>query len=71
MPRIEVKDIDGGAATTAPAIKLVNELLSRAIDEQASDVHFEPQAKQMIVRARIDGVMRQLRDDPEGDFRRR
>lgn len=62
----EVKDIDAGAATTAPAIKLVNELLSRAIEEQASDVHFEPQAKQMIVRARIDGVMRRFETIPKG-----
>ena len=64
-PEDEVKDIDGAAATTAPAIKLVNELLSRAIEEQASDVHFEPQAKQMIVRARIDGVMRRFETIPK------
>jgi type IV pilus assembly protein PilB len=49
-----------GAATSAPAISLVNSLISRAIDELASDLHFEPQAKQMIVRVRIDGVMRRL-----------
>jgi len=55
-----LEDIRGGAATSAPAINLVNSLISRAIDEQASDLHFEPQAKQMVVRARIDGVMRQL-----------
>lgn len=49
-----------GAATSAPAITLVNSLISRAIDEEASDLHFEPQAKQMTVRVRIDGVMRRL-----------
>src|SRR3954454_10883965 len=51
---------DGGAATSAPAINLVNTLISRAIDERASDLHFEPQAKQMVVRARVDGVMRRF-----------
>ena len=55
-----LEDILGGAATSAPAINLVNSLISRAIDEQASDLHFEPQAKQVVVRARIDGVMRKL-----------
>jgi len=55
-----LEDIRGGAATSAPAITLVNSLIARAIDEKASDLHFEPQAKQMVVRARIDGVMRRL-----------
>ena len=54
------EDILGGAATSAPAINLVNSLISRAIDMQASDLHFEPQAKQVVVRVRIDGVMRKL-----------
>ncbi len=52
--------IDSGAATSAPAINLVNSLISRAIDEHASDLHFEPQAKQMVVRGRVDGVMRRF-----------
>ena len=55
-----LEDIRGGAATSAPAITFVNSLIARAIDEKASDLHFEPQAKQMVVRARIDGVMRRL-----------
>jgi type IV pilus assembly protein PilB len=55
-----VEDIREGAATSAPAIKLVNSLIARAIDEDASDLHFEPQAKQLVVRARIDGVMRRV-----------
>jgi type IV pilus assembly protein PilB len=53
-----VEDIREGAATNAPAIKLVNALIARGIDERASDIHFEPQAKELVVRARIDGVMR-------------
>jgi type IV pilus assembly protein PilB len=56
----ELEEISGGAAASAPAIKLVNALISRAVDEGASDVHFEPQTKQMLVRARVDGVMRRF-----------
>jgi type IV pilus assembly protein PilB len=61
----EAEDIRAAAATTAPAISLVNSLIARAIDEGASDLHFEPQAKQMSVRIRVDGVMRNLATIPK------
>ena len=48
------------AAANAPAIKQVNAVLSRAIELGASDVHFTPQRKRLLVRARVDGVMREL-----------
>src|SRR5712691_740022 len=37
-----VEDVREGAATSAPAIKLVNQVISRAIEAGASDIHFEP-----------------------------
>jgi type IV pilus assembly protein PilB len=61
----EAEDIREAATTTAPAISLVNSLIARAIDEGASDLHFEPQAKQMAVRIRVDGVMRKLATIPK------
>ena len=61
----DAEDIRAAAVTTAPAISLVNSLIARAIDEGASDLHFEPQAKRMIVRVRIDGVMRNLATIPK------
>jgi type IV pilus assembly protein PilB len=42
----------------APVVRLVNSLIARAVDERASDIHFEPQAKEMVVRYRVDGVLR-------------
>ena len=48
------------AAANAPAIKQVNAVLGRAIDLGASDVHFTPQRNRLLVRARVDGVMREL-----------
>jgi type IV pilus assembly protein PilB len=60
-----IEDIREGAATNAPAIKLVNSLVAQAIDEGASDVHFEPGAKGITVRARVDGVMRKLAAIPK------
>ena len=40
-------------------------MLSRAIDLGASDVHFTPQRKRLLVRARVDGVMRELATIPK------
>jgi type II secretory ATPase GspE/PulE/Tfp pilus assembly ATPase PilB-like protein len=50
----------------APPIELVNSILSRAISETASDVHFDPQPNETIVRARIDGVLRRMAEIPKG-----
>ena len=46
------------ASDDAPVVRLVNSLIARAVDERASDIHFEPQAKEMVVRYRVDGVLR-------------
>jgi type IV pilus assembly protein PilB len=54
------------ASTSAPAIKLVNSIISSAVNDRASDVHFEPQTDGIVVRARVDGVMRQLTTVPKG-----
>lgn len=57
-------DVRNDAATSAPAIKLVNALVARAIDEGASDLHFEPQSSGAEVRTRVDGVMRHIATVP-------
>ena len=64
-PEEEVTDVRDIAATSAPAIKLVNSILSHAIEENASDVHFEPETSDLVVRARIDGVTRVLTTIPK------
>ena len=44
----------------APIIKLLNSLLFRAVKERASDIHFEPFERDIIVRFRIDGVLHNI-----------
>ena len=44
-------------AEEAPVIELVNNLLSQAIDDAASDIHLEPEERVFAVRYRIDGVL--------------
>ncbi|MGA9762793.1 MAG: GspE/PulE family protein [Gaiellaceae bacterium] len=58
-------DLSAIAEDAAPAVSLVNRILIRAIQDRASDIHFEPQERQMIVRTRIDGVARELASIPK------
>ncbi len=45
---------------SAPTIRLVNSIIERAVTEQASDVHIEPHEDEVMVRMRIDGMMRNI-----------
>jgi len=44
----------------APVIKLINAILSQAINERASDIHIESFEDRLSVRLRVDGVLREL-----------
>jgi type IV pilus assembly protein PilB len=59
-----VDDIRDMASST-PTISLVNRLLTNAIEEGASDLHFEPKRDRLLVRMRVDGVMRDVADVPK------
>lgn len=52
------------AASDAPVIRTVNQLLARAVDERASDLHFEPTSDGLNVRLRVDGRLRRLPHAP-------
>ncbi len=45
------------AEDEAPIIRLVNSLVSQAVKEHASDIHIEPNERDIAVRFRIDGVL--------------
>jgi general secretion pathway protein E len=44
----------------APIIRLINALLTEAVKENASDVHIEPFEHRLVVRFRVDGVLREV-----------
>ncbi len=48
------------SADEAPIIQLINALLSEAIKENASDIHVEPYEDRLVVRLRIDGVLKEV-----------
>ena len=51
-------------ASEVPVIRLVNQLIARAIDSRASDIHIESLQNRLIVRYRIDGVLREVASPP-------
>lgn len=52
-------------ASEAPVIKLVNIIISRAVEIVASDIHIEPFEKDLKVRYRIDGVLHEMEAPPK------
>jgi general secretion pathway protein E len=52
-------------ASEAPVIRLVNLIISKAIDLRASDIHFEPFENQFRIRYRVDGVLHDAEAPPK------
>jgi type IV pilus assembly protein PilB len=44
-----------------PVVRLIDALLTEAVQQGASDIHFEPESSFLRIRYRIDGVLRQVR----------
>ena len=63
--KVESSDLDVQMAQEASVIKLVNEILIEAIDQRASDIHYEPFESDFVVRYRIDGVLHRANVPPE------
>jgi general secretion pathway protein E len=51
-------------ASEAPVIRLVNLIMSRALEVRASDIHIEPFENRLVVRYRVDGVLRDAEAPP-------
>ena len=49
----------------APIIRLINSLIFQAVKERASDIHIEPGERDIVVRFRIDGVLRAILRPPK------
>ena len=47
-------------ASGAPVVRALNDLLERAVDLRASDIHVEPFRAGLVVRMRVDGLLRPL-----------
>jgi len=59
-PNEESIDLLRSQASDAPAVVFVNSLLVQSVQERASDIHIEPQEKDLRIRLRIDGMLREF-----------
>jgi type IV pilus assembly protein PilB len=57
-------DVEDGVSD-GPLVRLVNALIFQAAEENASDVHFEPQEDALVIRFRVDGVLREVQRVPK------
>lgn len=64
---VEVYDLLSDVEHQAPMIKLLNLMVAEAIQQGASDIHFEPHETGLKVRYRIDGVL-QTRHAPTSEY---
>ena len=59
-------DLDAeDGVSDGPLVRLVNALIFQAAEEGASDVHFEPHEDALVVRFRVDGVLREVQRIPK------
>jgi type IV pilus assembly protein PilB len=56
--RDDMGDLASISGESAPVVRMVGSVVARAVEEGASDIHLEPQPDEMLVRYRIDGVLR-------------
>ena len=56
---------DAEAAQEASVVRLVNEILTEAVDARASDIHVEAQESGLKLRYRVDGVLQRQPTPPE------
>ncbi len=51
-------------ASEAPVIRMVNQLIQKAVEARASDIHIEPFVDELKVRYRIDGILKEVDAPP-------
>jgi type IV pilus assembly protein PilB len=64
---LDASDLESLSDVTsdAPIVKLVNYIIQKAVADNASDIHIEPQEKDLRVRFRVDGVLREVMRSPK------
>ncbi|MFD2213790.1 GspE/PulE family protein [Metabacillus endolithicus] len=49
----------------SPVVRLVNQILQNAVQQKASDIHIDPQETKVLIRFRVDGVLKNERTFPK------
>ncbi len=61
----DIYDILEDDSQQPPAVRLLNLIIGEAIKREASDIHFDPDERGLVVRLRIDGVLHQHLSPPQ------
>jgi type IV pilus assembly protein PilB len=62
----DIEDLESGLSSqSAPIIRVVNAIISKAVRMGASDIHIEPYQKVVRVRVRVDGVLAEIKEIPK------
>ncbi|XWN53291.1 Flp pilus assembly complex ATPase component TadA [Anoxybacillus flavithermus] len=64
-PQQEVREQEKFVEDDSPIVKLVNQILQMAVEQRASDIHIDPQETKVVIRYRIDGILRTERALPK------
>ncbi|MBD8068853.1 GspE/PulE family protein [Bacillus sp. PS06] len=62
---VDVQEEKTLANDDSPVVKLVNQILQNAVSQRASDIHIDPQETKVVLRYRVDGVLRTERTLPK------
>ncbi|WP_286229284.1 GspE/PulE family protein [Neobacillus mesonae] len=65
LPQNERGRADDITDQDSPIVKLVNQIMTSAVLQKASDIHVDPQETKIVVRYRVDGVLRVDRTLPK------
>ncbi len=57
-------EVSGQEIDDAPVVKFIQKILLDAINDGASDIHFEPYEKSYRIRFRVDGILREVASPP-------
>lgn len=60
----ELAQLVGSTADDAPMVRFVNFVINEAVTAGASDIHFDPQEKEIVIRYRVDGVLHDMKSLP-------
>ncbi len=58
------------SGSDAPIIQLLNSIFIKAIRVNASDIHFEPYEREIVVKFRLDGILHEITKIPSGTYQK-
>ncbi|WP_297989405.1 GspE/PulE family protein [Anoxybacillus sp.] len=65
IPTQEPREQENIVEDDSPIVRLVNQILQMAVEQRASDIHIDPQETKIVVRYRVDGILRTERALPK------